>query len=99
MIYPFPYSTISHKYLRLCKLGAIVFVCYKVFLKFMIRNDRALFERERVLVLLGNDVQSSEVNAKAKGTILLVDEEDQSSMGRTRWVDETCVQILVNEFA
>ena len=34
-------------------------------------------------------VESSELDAKAEGTILFVDEEDWSSMSRGRGMDET----------
>ena len=44
---------------------------------------------EWVVVFLHNLVESSEVDAKMKGAILLVDEENQSSMREGRGMDET----------
>ena len=41
------------------------------------------------MVFLCDLVESSEVYAKAEGTILFADEEDQSSMGGGRGSDET----------
>ena len=56
-------------------------------------------ERKRVVVLLRDAVQRAEVHAEAQGAILLLDEEDWSSVRRSGLPDETSGEVLVDELA
>ena len=56
-------------------------------------------ERKWVVVLLGNAVQRTEIHAEAQGAILLLDEEDRSSVRRSGLPDETSGEVLVDELA
>jgi len=49
------------------------------------------------LVFLGNSVEASEVDAKSKRAIFLLDEKNWSPMGGARRTDEPCSKVLVNE--
>ena len=55
-------------------------------------------EWEQVMVLLGDFVESPEINTEAKGAVLFTDEQNGSSMGGLRRPDETNPEMLVNEF-
>jgi hypothetical protein len=52
---------------------------------------------ERVAIFLRDLVESSEVNAKTEGTILLADEEDWSSVSGGRGMDKTVSKVLIKE--
>ena len=47
-------------------------------------------EWKQILILLCNFIESSIVDAKAKRTILLLDEEDGSTEGQLQWLNSTC---------
>ena len=48
-------------------------------------------------VFLGDSVEASEVDAKSKRAIFLLDEKNQSPMGGVRGMDEPCSKVLINE--
>ena len=54
-------------------------------------------ERKRIMVLFGDLVESTEIHTETERTVLLFNEEDQSSMRRSRLVNESGSEILVNE--
>ena len=47
-------------------------------------------EWKQIPILLCNFIESSIVDAKAKRTILFLDEEDGSTEGQLRWSNSTC---------
>jgi len=49
------------------------------------------------LVFLGNSVEALEVDAKSERGVFFPNEEDQSSMGRVRRMDEPCSNVFVNQ--
>src|SRR5882724_12320403 len=50
-----------------------------------------------VSVFLGNSVEASEVDAKLKRAIFLLNKEDWCSMGRAGWMDKPCSKVFINE--
>ena len=50
------------------------------------------------MVLLGDFVESLEIDTEAKGAILFMDEQNGSSMGGLRRPDKTNPEMLVDEF-
>jgi hypothetical protein len=54
-------------------------------------------QRKRITILLRDAVQSTVVDTKPETSILLLSEEDRSTMGGTRWINEIHLQVPVKE--
>ena len=54
-------------------------------------------ERERIAILAGDAIETSEVHAKTEGTVLFANKEDRSAVGGRGGTNETGTEILVNE--
>ena len=54
-------------------------------------------ERERIAILAGDAIETSEVHAKTEGAVLFANKEDRSAVGRRGGTDETSAEILVDE--
>lgn len=55
-------------------------------------------EGQRVPVLLGDLVESAEVDAKSKRTILFQSEQNRGTMGRSRRGDKSVSKVFIKEF-
>ena len=56
-------------------------------------------ERKWVVVFLGDAIESPEIHTEAQRSILLLDEEDRSSMRRCGLADKSSGEVLVDELA
>ena len=54
-------------------------------------------ERKRIMVLFGDPVESTKIHTEMERTVLLLYEEDRSSMRRSRLANESSSEILVDE--
>ena len=54
-------------------------------------------ERERITVLFGDLIKTSEIDAEAESSVFLFDEKDGGSMRRGCRSDETGMEVFLNE--
>ena len=55
-------------------------------------------EQERIMVLFGDLIKTSEIDAEAESSIFLFDEKNRGSMWRSCRSDETSTEVFLNEF-
>ena len=55
-------------------------------------------EQKQIMILFGDLIKISEVNTEAESSIFLFDKKDESHMWRCRRLDETNMEMFLNEF-